>query len=107
MPRGVRARDLNRALRGIRWIGNMRRKWRRVAALSNAVTASGMKIAMVTDWFHPRVGGIEVHVQALALRLRERGHEVTVITPWPGPTAISGIRVVRMPIRLVAGLGVS
>ena len=67
----------------------------------------GMRIAVVTDWFYPRVGGIEQHVLSLAGRLRERGHDARVITPWPGPTDVGGIPVKRVPIRLVPGLGVS
>ena len=66
-----------------------------------------MRIALVTDWFYPRVGGIEQHVLSLARRLRERGHDARVITPWPGPTDVGGIPVKRVPIRLVPGLGVS
>ena len=66
-----------------------------------------MRIALVTDWFHPRVGGIEKHVLSLALRLRARGHDARVITPWPGPDTVSGIPVERIHVRLVPGLGVS
>ena len=66
-----------------------------------------MRIALVTDWFYPRVGGIEKHVLSLALRLRERGHDARVITPWPGPDDVDGIPVERIPVRLVSGLGVS
>ena len=66
-----------------------------------------MRIALVTDWFYPRVGGIEQHVLSLARRLRERGYDARVITPWPGPTDVGGIPVERVPIRLVPGLGVS
>ncbi len=40
-----------------------------------------LKIALVTDWFLPRLGGVEVHVHELASTLSKRGHEVHVITP--------------------------
>ena len=66
-----------------------------------------MRIVLVTDWFYPRVGGIEKHVLSLAHRLRERGHDARVITPWPGPDEVSGVPVERIPVRLVPGLGVS
>ena len=69
--------------------------------------ALGMRIALVTDWFYPRVGGIEQHVLSLARHLQESGHDVRVITPWPGPANVDGVPVVRVPIRLVPGLGVS
>ena len=66
-----------------------------------------MRIALVTDWFYPRVGGIEQHVLSLARHLHRNGHDVRVITPWPGPANVDGVPVVRIPIRLVPGLGVS
>ncbi len=65
-----------------------------------------MKVALVTDWFHPRVGGIEVHVLLLARRLRDRGHDVVVVTPWPGEGVVDGIRVRRLDVPLVPRLGV-
>jgi len=66
-----------------------------------------MRIALVTDWFYPRVGGIEQHVLSLARRLHASGHDVRVITPWPGPDDVDGVPVLRVPIRLVPGLRVS
>ncbi len=39
-----------------------------------------LKIAMATDWFLPRVGGVEYHVATISELLTERGHEVHVIT---------------------------
>lgn len=66
-----------------------------------------MRIALVTDWYAPRVGGIEVHVQGLGARLAARGHEVTVLTPWPGPPLVDGVAVERLPLRPFPGLGVS
>lgn len=57
-----------------------------------------MKIALVCDWYHPRVGGIERHLGQLAARLAASGHDVTVITPTPGPaTKAGGLRVIRLP----------
>ena len=55
-----------------------------------------MKIGLVCDWYHPRVGGIELHLQDLAARLTAAGHEVVVITPTPGDPAVNGIRVERI-----------
>jgi phosphatidylinositol alpha 1,6-mannosyltransferase len=43
-----------------------------------------MRIAHVTDVFLPRLGGIEMQVNDLALRQQEAGHEVTVYTSQPG-----------------------
>ena len=42
-----------------------------------------MRIAHVTDFYLPRLGGIEMHVSDLALRQVEAGHEVEVITSSP------------------------
>ena len=55
-----------------------------------------MKIALVCDWYHPRVGGIELHLQDLGARLVKAGHDVVVITPTPGAKWVNGIRVVRV-----------
>ncbi|MCW2725576.1 MAG: GDP-mannose-dependent alpha-(1-2)-phosphatidylinositol mannosyltransferase [Frankiales bacterium] len=43
-----------------------------------------MRIAHVTDFYLPRLGGIEMHVGDLAARQVAQGHEVTVITSSPG-----------------------
>jgi phosphatidyl-myo-inositol alpha-mannosyltransferase len=39
-----------------------------------------MRIAIVTDYYYPALGGITEHVHGQALSLHERGHQVTVIT---------------------------
>jgi glycosyltransferase involved in cell wall biosynthesis len=46
-----------------------------------------MRIAHVTDFYLPRLGGIEMHVHDLATRQRAAGHDVEVLTSTPaGPT---------------------
>lgn len=55
-----------------------------------------MKIALVCDWYHPRIGGIERHLQDLAGTLVAARHEVVVITPTPGDDRVDGIRVRRI-----------
>src|SRR3954454_17501501 len=54
-----------------------------------------MKIALVCDWYQPRVGGIELHLADLAKRLMGAGHDVVVITPTPGVAECDGVRVRR------------
>jgi phosphatidylinositol alpha-mannosyltransferase len=39
-----------------------------------------MRIALVTEFYHPHLGGVTEHVENLAKQFRGRGHEVTIIT---------------------------
>ena len=39
-----------------------------------------MRVLMVTDFYHPFLGGVETHVRGLSHGLVERGHQVTVAT---------------------------
>lgn len=43
-----------------------------------------LRVALVCDWYPPRVGGIETHVQALAEQLAGAGHRVDVLTTAGG-----------------------
>jgi len=40
-----------------------------------------VRIAIVTDFYYPSLGGITEHVQGQATELARRGHDVTVLTP--------------------------
>jgi glycosyltransferase involved in cell wall biosynthesis len=64
-----------------------------------------LKVALVCDWYHPRVGGIELHLQDLAARLTAAGHDVVVITPTPGAAEIFGVRVRRVAAARVPRFG--
>lgn len=55
-----------------------------------------VKIALATDWFAPRRGGIETQLQGLARGLAARGHQVDVITSTPGAVDGDGYRVRRL-----------
>ncbi len=67
-----------------------------------------MKIALLSDCYLPRLGGIEVQVHDLAARLIERGHEVVVLTATPGTHGerggfvdeVDGVAVHRLALRL-------
>lgn len=49
-----------------------------------------MRIAIVTDYYYPQLGGITEHVHGQAMHLHLRGHEVTVITGhlWRPPKVV-------------------
>ncbi len=59
------------------------------------------KIALISDWFLPRIGGIELHVRDLALNLKANGQEVHVITTTPGIDSLEGIPVHRLKTSLL------
>jgi glycosyltransferase involved in cell wall biosynthesis len=58
-----------------------------------------VRITLITDWWPPRVGGVESQVSDLAARLAERGHRVRVLTTTVTPTAMPDVDVeeVRLP----------
>lgn len=62
-----------------------------------------MRIAHVSDFYLPRMGGIEMHISDLASRQVQLGHEVTVVTSSPGRAGDgdgAGVRVVRVTEQL-------
>jgi glycogen(starch) synthase len=69
---------------------------------------ASVKVALLSDCFLPRLGGIEVQVHDLADHLIRAGHQVEVFTATPGQDGerdgsvdvVDGIRVHRMAIRL-------
>ena len=42
--------------------------------------AGSVRIAIVTDYYYPHLGGITEHVHGQATELTRRGHEVTIVT---------------------------
>lgn len=54
------------------------------------------RVLLFSEYFLPHRGGIEMHVHALARRLRRHGVEAEVATPFPGPDTVDGIRVHRL-----------
>jgi glycosyltransferase involved in cell wall biosynthesis len=62
-----------------------------------------VRIAIATDWFAPRRGGVETQLWQLATRLGAAGHHVDVITSTPGAIAGAGfelrhLSLARMPV---------
>jgi glycosyltransferase involved in cell wall biosynthesis len=73
-------------------------------------------VALVCDWYLPRVGGIETHVSDLARQLARAGHAVDIVTTAAGQRAgtridargtrgalrsPAGVRVVRLDVPLL------
>jgi glycogen synthase len=67
-----------------------------------------VKVALLTDCYLPRLGGIEVQTHDLAAQLQRRGHEVEVFTATQGQHGerhglvedVDGVPVHRMAVRL-------
>ncbi len=62
-----------------------------------------MRIALVSPYFHPHIGGVESHVRSLAAELVRRGHELRVFTSMheelPEDELLEGVHVRRVPVR--------
>jgi phosphatidylinositol alpha-mannosyltransferase len=57
-----------------------------------------LRVALVCPYAWDDPGGVQVHVRELALRLRERGHEVVVLAPCRRPPGESWVRAVGRPV---------
>jgi glycosyltransferase involved in cell wall biosynthesis len=85
-----------------------------VAILSHDILGA-VKVALLSDCYLPRLGGIEVQVHDLAAQLLDRGHDVEVFTATPGThgerygrrEVVDGVTVHRMALRLPADLPVN
>ena len=47
-----------------------------------------LKVAIVTEYYYPLLGGITEHVHHTARRLRTKGHAVTIITSYAGSNGV-------------------
>src|SRR4051812_14613114 len=61
-----------------------------------------MRIALVSDYYYPQLGGITEHVHGLGTELVRRGHEVTLLTPrmLHVPKTVDGDDVPERPFGL-------
>lgn len=67
-----------------------------------------MRVALLSDCYLPRLGGIEVQVHDLARSLRQAGHEAVIITATQGPDEpIDDVPVERLAIPLPGGVPVN
>ncbi len=56
-----------------------------------------MRIALCSDYFYPKLGGITTHIEYLARFLERRGHEVTIITKKGSFNDVKlGLNIVRI-----------
>ena len=65
-----------------------------------------MRIAQISPWFYPHLGGVESHVHVLSAALAARGHDVTVVTTRHDPSlaeeeSMDGFHVVRVKPRAI------
>jgi glycosyltransferase involved in cell wall biosynthesis len=65
------------------------------------------KIALISDWYFPKVGGIEYSMHALAKTMSMHGHEVSIITrsypDIPEYSTRDGVSVIRIKGRPLSG----
>jgi glycogen synthase len=61
-----------------------------------------MKILIHSRWFWPSGGGLQAVSQSLAENLSRMGHDVRVVSNFPGPEVLEGtnVRVVRSPSQI-------
>src|SRR5258706_1536871 len=64
-----------------------------------------MRVALVCDWFLPRMGGIELHLRDLALALRADGVDARVVTTTRGEPLVEGVPVHRISVPLAPRSG--
>lgn len=58
-----------------------------------------LKVALVSEMYLPRIGGLELHVRDLARELNARGHEAHVICNTPGPAGYDdGVKLHRLDL---------
>ena len=63
-----------------------------------------MRIALVSDWWAPRIGGVESQLTDLARELVRRGHRVRVLTTTRGATALPGMSVEHVETPMIGDI---
>jgi glycosyltransferase involved in cell wall biosynthesis len=64
-----------------------------------------VRVALVCDWFLPRMGGIELHLRDLAIALRALGMEARIVTTTRGDDEVDGVPVTRVRAPLAPASG--
>ncbi len=65
-----------------------------------------MRITLVSDWWAPRIGGIESQLTDLAGELVRRGHRVRVLTTTRNPTTREGLSVEYVAAPMIGDIAV-
>src|SRR4051812_43091220 len=55
-----------------------------------------MRVAVVTEFYYPHLGGVTEHVHKLAPQLPAAGHTATIVTSQMGDTSADGLNVRRI-----------
>jgi glycosyltransferase involved in cell wall biosynthesis len=71
-----------------------------------AIGPERLRVALVCDWFLPRLGGLELHLRDLAQHLNAAGHTAEIITTTPGDPVVEGVRVHRVDARRLPRAGI-
>ncbi|WP_297069478.1 glycosyltransferase family 4 protein [Thermococcus sp.] len=71
-----------------------------------------LKIALVSDWYYPKIGGVAVHIHDLAIHLSRRGHEVDIITNSQktgkeDELKREGIGLIKVPGHIMRSVGIN
>ena len=66
-----------------------------------------MRVALVCDWFLPRMGGLELHLRDLARALRADGIDARIVTTTRGTAVVDSVPVHRLHVPLMPGTGVA
>ncbi len=66
-----------------------------------------LRIALVSDWYLPHVGGVEYQMRAIAGELERRGHCARIVTATPGPELDEALRVHRLDVPIIARWGIA
>ncbi len=74
--------------------------------------AGAVKIALVSDWYYPKIGGVASHMHNLAVHLKKRGHDVAIVTNdletgKEGELERLGIDLVKVPGTVSPILGIN
>ena len=91
--------------------------------MQNPSQSGGLRLLLVTQYYHPEVGAAQTRLRETTAGLRQRGFEVTVVAPvpsyplgivpepyawWrPARERIDGVRIARMPTIALRGAGMS